>query len=386
MAIDASVYSQFQPVDIAGSIQRGMEMGAEKGRLSDLAKQREKQQALETAYSKNISPDGTLNRQGLLSDLANAKLGTEAMQAKNTLDTQDEQHQQRKFDLFNKQMTVVGGAMEGLASLPPEQRAALYPQLKQKFVAQGLINPKDSPDQYDDNHFNSFMKQYHQTKDYMERQKTGAEIEHLKAQAFKDRKEATTKESGKPLAAEQSDKLAGHDASLHMIGDLRNTITENKDSFGPVAGRLASMNPYDTRGQSVSALFKKAAQTIGKSLEGGKLTDQDYAKYQKMLPTQADTTDVANAKLDQLERMITSQRNSDLDTYSRAGSNVGKFALSNPPDISVMHPKPGKQAASSVGMNSANAAPPAIKPGKEEDGFVFMGGDPSNPKSWKKAR
>lgn len=157
-----------------------------------------------------------------------------------------------------------------------------------------------------------------------ERAKTQAEINKLNADAAKARADST-KEKTKPFAAEQEDKLSGHDSTLKSLQDLRSSVTDNPKLFGPFSGRMHALNPYDTEAQTVQALTKTAAQNVGKSLEGGKLTDQDIARYQTILPKNSDTPEVAISKIDKLERMVKQKRASDLDTYKRAGHDTSKF-------------------------------------------------------------
>jgi hypothetical protein len=137
----------------------------------------------------------------------------------------------------------------------------------------------------------------------------------------------------KPLAAEQADKLSGHDSALKTLDDLEATINGNPDAFGPVMGRLNQLNPYDTKSKGVKALLDQAAQTIGKALEGGKMTDQDRLFYQNMLPTNANTPEIALNKVGLLRRMIEQKRQADLGTFSKAGLNVKNFAPNTTSDL-----------------------------------------------------
>lgn len=387
MPIDASIYGNLRPVEMPSyldSAQRAMS-------LSQLAMKNRKEgqeiadsEAVRDAFAKNVGPDGSINRPGVFSDLAKTA-PLQAMQYKSQFAEMDQKQADAQQKVMADKINQMGFASQ-LAMSAKDQPS--YDGVIQTMQSMGL-DTSHMPAQYDPQLMRSYAVASLQQKERLEAMakssemdiaKTKAPLENAKIQAETDK--LRSEKNGRPLAAEQTDKLAGHDASLKMIGDLRSAIAANKNDFGPVAGRLASANPYDQRGQAVSALFKKAAQTIGKSLEGGKLTDQDYVKYQKMLPSQTDTPAVANAKLDQLERMVASQQNSDLSSYSRAGLNVQNFSETTPPDIAVTHPKKGKANL----IQSANAAPPPVKPGAEVDGYVFMGGDPSDQKSWKRAR
>jgi hypothetical protein len=145
--------------------------------------------------------------------------------------------------------------------------------------------------------------------------------------------------AGKTLAAEQADKLGAHDASLKLLNDLKTAYTLNKNVTGPIAGRFSAANPYNTDAQALQALTKSAAQNIGKSLEGGKLTDQDIARYEKMLPTMKDTPEVQAAKIEQLQRMVLQRRGSDLDSFGKAGYNVSSFQAIDPGNAALLTAK-----------------------------------------------
>jgi hypothetical protein len=69
MGVDSSIYFQQQPVDIVGSIQKGLAMrdmaDARKLQQTQLAEQ----QAVKKAYADNMSPDGNINEKGLTTTL-----------------------------------------------------------------------------------------------------------------------------------------------------------------------------------------------------------------------------------------------------------------------------------------------------------------------------
>jgi len=165
---------------------------------------------------------------------------------------------------------------------------------------------------------------------------------------------------GKPLASEQSDRLASYESASESLKDLTATAGANDDILGPVAGRLAGINPYNTGAKAVEARFKTVAQNIGKALESGKMTDGDRAFYLGILPTMTDTPEVINAKANQLQRMIAQQQSSALTTFAKAGSNVAGFTPMQLPELQQFQDKkiPGRINALSI-ENEAVAAPPA---------------------------
>lgn len=153
---------------------------------------------------------------------------------------------------------------------------------------------------------------------------------------------------GKELTAQQTESLSGHDSSMQQLADIENMIQQAPDSFGPVAGRLAGMNPYNTTQKSIEAMTKIAAQNIGKSLEGGKLTDQDIERYRKMLPNTTDTPDVALSKIGILKRLIQQRRSSDLNAFGRAGYNVEQFEMPSLPQQQAMVSQPAQPGLGEV--------------------------------------
>lgn len=324
-----------------------------------------------------IAPPDT---QGIMTRSANlGSIGLQQQKAQQDLQAGAMQAHLQKAQMF-------GETMKSVASLPADQQPQAYAQARNQLLQNGVIKPEDAPEQHDPMFLGSTVQRYNQTAPAIENRLKTSHASLMDAEAMKNRAEGMAlmgKDNGKALAAEQADKMAGHESAMGLIGDLRQAMNANKESMGPVMGRLASMNPYDTRGQALQGLVKKAAQAIGKSLEGGKLTDADYAKYTKMLPNQSDTLNVANAKIDQLERLVNTQKNAEITAYQKSGYDTSKFQPAALRELDITQPPPGRGGSM---IASAQAASPPVKPGASEGGYVFMGGDPANPKSWKKAK
>lgn len=350
MALDPSIYQTLRPIEMPSMLDSASKAMS----LSQLSMQNKRlqqsdadDQALRDTLIKNTSADGTTDYKTALSQLGKIA-PAKAMELQTHLAgvnkaTREDQDAQMVAHL--KRADILGNALQSIAGLNPQARAQAYPGLIAQLKQQGVIEPTQQiPDQYDDQYYGAMMGRYHQSKDYIEAELKRAETAKNLAEAGK----AKSEKSGKPPAAEQIDKLAGHQAAMGLIGDLRQAIGANKGDMGPISGRWSAANPYDKRGQDFSALIKKAAQVIGKSLEGGKLTDQDYAKYTKMLPNQSDLPDVAVAKLDQLERLVGTQNNSDLDAFGKAGLNVSKFSQVPLKEIGITKPERGKSRREGV--------------------------------------
>jgi hypothetical protein len=137
-----------------------------------------------------------------------------------------------------------------------------------------------------------------------------------------------------------------------VLSDLKVTLEQNKDIFGPVAGRISSLNPYDEKGKTADAQFQAAAQTIGKYLEGGVLRAEDIPKYRKMLPDLTDTPEIAANKLATVERLLVQKQNSDLAALKGAGYDTSSI------DRGLVAPEmPGVLAGNGRGViNQATAS------------------------------
>jgi hypothetical protein len=175
-----------------------------------------------------------------------------------------------------------------------------------------------------------------------------------------DTGKVTYVKGGKTLSAEQTNNVSGSKQALQQINDLETTLNANGDAFGPVMGRLNALNPYDTASTTVNSQADIAAQTIGKYLEGGKLTDADYInKYKPMLPKTSDTPAAAANKLQLIRRMIANKQKSDLETMAEAGYNVENFGTPQAADpLPTVKREKGSDLVPSA---MASDGPPKIK-------------------------
>lgn len=150
----------------------------------------------------------------------------------------------------------------------------------------------------------------------LQEQKYKQEIEAGKRKEAKEAK-------GEKIPAAQVVNISEGVAEIKSLPDIAKTIEANQDLFGPVAGRLAAMNPYDERAQTVEAQMRTKAQAIGKFMEGGVLRKEDEEKYRKMLPNLSDTPEVAKNKLMLVEKMLQNKINEQRAGLSGSGYDVG---------------------------------------------------------------
>lgn len=194
------------------------------------------------------------------------------------------------------------------------------------------------------------------------KQKMALEERKVKAQEAESAAKVAEIKKGKPvegkiIASEMANRLADHDSALAMLDDLEKTISESGSKMGPVAGRVSKLMPYDVSAQALNAKALSAAQNIGKSLEGGKLTDSDILRYQKMLPQITDDPTVAQAKLEQVRTMINSRKASEIQNYQKAGYNVGSFEIPQQKQTAQVQNSRDINYGKLLGGNEAIAAP-----------------------------
>jgi len=114
--------------------------------------------------------------------------------------------------------------------------------------------------------------------------------------------------AGKQLSASDALKLAEGESMPSVMEDLATDIDTNKNVMGPVEGRKGALNPYNTQAQTFNAKMTATAQKIGKYMEGGVLRAEDVPKYRAMLPNITDTPEVAEAKRQQVQKMLADQQ------------------------------------------------------------------------------
>jgi len=188
-----------------------------------------------------------------------------------------------------------------------------------------------------------------------------AEFALAKFKEEQERKTALAKKSseiraGKQLPADKVLNVNEGNTLPATLGDIRQTLEANKDEFGPVAGRLSSINPWNEKAKTIDAQMRSSAQAFGRYMEGGVLRKEDEEKYLKMFPTLSDTPGVAKNKLDLVERLLTSRQKSNVDALAGSGYDTSGVTknLSVPDVPSVI--AGGKKAVSHEAHAGAEAS------------------------------
>lgn len=145
----------------------------------------------------------------------------------------------------------------------------------------------------------------------------------------RQRMELTKKLEGGKLEQAAVKSIAETREGLNQLSRLRGIVDKGAANMGPIAGlanapvigSVAQMFGY-TAGAELQADLDLAKQTIGKALEGGVLRKEDEEKYAKILPTIDDTPTVARYKIGQLEKKLSADLNTFMETQSKAGRRV----------------------------------------------------------------
>jgi len=157
---------------------------------------------------------------------------------------------------------------------------------------------------------------------------------------------ASTREQGRSVTSGDAGDLADFDTSLDDLKVLRSTIAPRDPKTGALieagaTGTTAKIGAWlpnavtdatgiGTVAKQKQAVIDRVKQVIGKTLEGGVLRKEDEAKYEKILPTIADTVAVVEAKLDGLDAAITKRRQRRIDALTDANYDTSKFTARPP--------------------------------------------------------
>lgn len=192
--------------------------------------------------------------------------------------------------------------------------------------------------------------------------KKSAESSALDTQAkaldvAKKSKEMMQEKKGKLLPASSAESFASSNASLQALEAANAAVQSSQAPTGPflgrVSGAMGAMELGETgkAAKTLDAQLKLNAQTIGKYLEGGKLTDADIDRYKQMLPSLTDSPEAAQKKTQLLQTLISQKQQSELQTFGQSGYDVSNIQ-GYQPNIGAIRSS-GQQ---SFGLPSAQAA------------------------------
>jgi hypothetical protein len=102
------------------------------------------------------------------------------------------------------------------------------------------------------------------------------------------------------------------------------TAIKDADFGGPVAGRALALDPTNVNVSRIQNLVTAATPNLARGVfrEVGVLTDQDVARYQKLLPNVTDTAAQRTQKLQDLRTRLAATLDEQLGTLQAAGRDV----------------------------------------------------------------
>lgn len=150
----------------------------------------------------------------------------------------------------------------------------------------------------------------------------------LKLLTAKQQKPITTQVSqptpsaqiGKPVSGELGAKLAGYDAAKTLVQQMSSNWDEKASSTG--SGILSMIPGISNDPKLYEQSLAPYIQQIGGFLEGGKLTDDDFRRYTKMMPSATDTQAQKENKIKSLMQAIQTKQEAELSGLQSLGYRV----------------------------------------------------------------
>lgn len=149
------------------------------------------------------------------------------------------------------------------------------------------------------------------------------------------------KKEGAQVPGSVAADLGQFDSALAMADDAKKSYDAKASQAG---SRVIAYIP----GSEANQYEKErdvTAQAIGTILEGGKLTEPDYARYKAMLPSPSDTNSVADAKIAALKNLIEQKRKGKVEGLAQTGFDVSKVQRKEPEGFKKAAPPSGAIAA-----------------------------------------
>lgn len=175
------------------------------------------------------------------------------------------------------------------------------------------------------------------------------------------------------LSGDQRKRFDEATGALDALRDVKAAFSNIKiDTIGGRSEMVDVPLRGDTKYTEASNRFK---EYIGRLQTGAAITKDEAAAFKRLIPTAFDTPDIAKQKMEELEFKL--------------GATIKGFGVSTDEAQELGFLKPRKGLISTGLIGAAPAAPvqsAALKPGTRDGDYDYVGGDPADPKSWKKAR
>lgn len=147
------------------------------------------------------------------------------------------------------------------------------------------------------------------------------------------------KNDEKALTAQELQAVSAIQQSGRDLDSLEEAFTAlgDADYGGPLMGRIKALNPADPNISRITNLIAGATPNLARGVfrEVGVLTDEDIKRYQKLLPSHADTAAQRKQKFADLRTRLGQSSKQQLETLKAAGRDVDglieKLGTKEPP-------------------------------------------------------
>ncbi len=190
-----------------------------------------------------------------------------------------------------RRVSAWGNALDGLASVKPEQRDSAYTQMRQQLITDGHAKPDELPEQRDDGLLGNMYSRWKQTPEYLEKRKTMAEIAKLQAEARTKNATSATLTPGQEMADKEFGKEAadyyygggksGVEKNMGKLEGAIQTLNDNPDLTGgwstrvPIIGSDAAQDSINPQMAAVRDDIRGAIQGTLKQVLGGQYTEKE---------------------------------------------------------------------------------------------------------------
>lgn len=150
---------------------------------------------------------------------------------------------------------------------------------------------------------------------------------------------------GKNVPAAQLMQLNDLQSAVSQLDAFGQEVDRNAGYFGPIQGGAVGdaaqsiarvFNAADPTRSALQTQADTIAQVIGRAMEGGKLTDSDFLRYKKMLPSMSDNPAEAAAKIEKVKNELINVLQGQQQGLMMGGYNP--YMGSNPAQMNIPNP------------------------------------------------
>jgi hypothetical protein len=160
------------------------------------------------------------------------------------------------------------------------------------------------------------------------------------------------------LNAEERKRLDSASMGLSAVKDMGDALSTGSNTFS-----LVGDNDF-------TAARTRFEEALGRMQSGGAINNDEAARFREMAPTWRDNPEMQQKKMQEIYREMALR----VETLGADPAEI----LAKRKNVEVPAFGKAKQPP-----GEAVAAPSGPVKGEEQDGFIFQGGDPADPKNWK---